>query len=221
MVLSEEPTAYAMLEHDGHIGDLRVDQFDLETISGYIPETTPGTVVPLYTANQLTDKMNMTQTQYSSLNRFINDNTEQHDDSSYDMHSFSSAYIRYTELSEEEQDTKYPKLFELLHDIRKGQGNRNGDQAFSDIARIWANINNANELKEWVNITPSKAWFVRSKTPDKDGYYAWLDGDIDLLAPDYAISIEPNNEYSMFESEKDASMWSNPLMGPALLEYDE
>lgn len=219
MLNKEEPTAWAMVEPDGHIGDLRINSYDLETPGDYVPNGTPGKPVALYTGSQFHDKVNMTKTQFSSLSSFMNNNTWYEEGKDLGRYTFSSSFIRFSKMSTEEQEEKYPGLSNLIYDVSIGQVNRNADDSFANIAVLWSYVDDIKDLSDYVNIIPDKAWFVRSKKKDEEGYYGWLSDTIDGQVPDYTFSDKASSEFMHFEYRDDALYWCTPLMEPVIGEF--
>lgn len=82
-----------------------------------------------------------------------------------------------------------------------------------DIARAWLNP------EETIEIVPDKKWFVRSKEPDDEGYYEFLENLIQLKL-NWCYSKDkqkPHKTAVKFDTKEQAEEWTNPLTEAVLL----
>ena len=176
-----EPVAYLNKYLDGSTDITRfkpINEADVVILSSNVIVSS----TPLYTADQLHQRVKMTQAELDEFKLLYN--------------LFNGSTVRGIINTVENNESK---RFTNL----KSRLNKTGKDL--EIIILWS-IYNPDEPEETIEIVPNMKWFVRSKKRDDEGYYLFLSGsnldDLEYFGFDYAMA---------FDTKEQAELWLNPL----------
>ena len=157
--------------------------------------------IPLYTKEQLYPIAEMTQEEFDEFEMARNE------------YENPSVFLYYLASLDSERK-KFKKLFSWIYK------NEHGKDLECELLfhKLWVDY----ELEKRggaVKIVPNMKWFVRSKEPDDEGYYAFLENLVQLkLNWCYSkYKQKPLKIAVKFETKEQAEEWCNPLTEAVLL----
>lgn len=145
---------------------------------------------PLYTAEQLHQRVKMTQKQLNAFTKWNKRNK-----------LLSPVELIWNVMGANE----YPNEFGLeLQEVSRD------DKYLLSLANIWSEFD-PNNPEETIEIVPDMKWFVRSKERDINGY-GWLSIIDKYPTPVYQYGHDiPLSMFVSFDTKEEAELWTNPL----------
>ncbi len=149
--------------------------------------------IPLYTKEQLQPKVQMTQAEFNEFKKL----------------KLLNPTVDLIAILKIVSSFKYTNLQSRLVCSIESQ---------TEFATLWLRCR-YERLEETIEIVPDMKWFVRSKEPDDEGYYAFLENLVQLkLNWCYSkYKQKPLKIAVKFETKEQAEEWCNPLTEAVLL----
>ncbi|MFL2114413.1 hypothetical protein [Leuconostoc carnosum] len=187
-----KPAAYMYRDFDNKDDDCRPSlQFNE-------PSPTWDIIEELYTKEQLQPIVKMTQAEFDEFHDLF--------EKDFDL------YSAITEIADTNlRITLYDRLF---------TGTSTDKEKQNEFSALWASYNPL-EPEETIEIVPTMKWFVRSKEPDSDGDFQFLNGIDEPNDWGYSHNEEdtnnPRNIAYPFDTKERAEEWKNPITEVVLL----
>ncbi|MBZ1510975.1 hypothetical protein J6K93_07355 [Leuconostoc mesenteroides] len=194
-----------MSEPVAYLAKSRTTETVLLTTRKYASDSFENT--PLYTSEQLHPRVKMTQAEFYEWKELY-----------YRVVELSlTACKMLNEISDNAHNSigKYTKLAKRVYQ----------DNEFMSVSKKQTELVNLfinyspDTPEETIEIVPDMKWFVRSKEPDDEGYYAFLENLVQLkLNWCYSkYKQKPLKIAVKFETKEQAEEWCNPLTEAVLL----
>lgn len=154
-------------------------------------------VVPLYTADQLHQRVKMTQAEFDEFKKLLSV-------------GISTIYEAFDVI---DSDRGEMDEFEQLYNRLFTNGVNEQVKQQNEFAKLWADFNPENP-EETIEIVPDMKWFVQKK--DFNGDYRFLK----INAKDLSFN-HTKDKASCFDTKEEAELWTNPLTEAVQLPVEE